>query len=347
MNDPKDREEDRLDEMLTRLSSLANSPAAQPAAVVSPARKRLAIGAVGVLLFAAAGIAVWRVGASNNDTDNTAVEQADVAVGDISAPGDPAQPTPLPDGTAVITLSTEPPSVADPVPSASPDSTGAAPATTAVSAVEQTTTTTIATTTTRAAPVATLATPILTGVPTANLPSGQPWPNGLYQDDILYIRGTLPSQQVADALEARVAAILGQANVVNEVVVDPTVPMVETVLLRLGNSVLFKSGDFDVPPESELGFQLWALFLAANPDVELTIIGYTDNVGSDEYNIDLATKRANVARDRIGLTDASVLDRVEVVGLGPADPLGSNDTEDGRQLNRRVEFAVTGLFAKP
>lgn len=185
---------------------------------------------------------------------------------------------------------------------------------------------------------------MLTGLPSERLPGGQLWPNGLYQDNILYMRGALPSQEVVDDLEARVVAIVGRENVVNEIVVDPSVPMVETVLLRLGNSVLFKSGDFDIPKESEFGFTLWAAFLATNPDVKLTIIGHTDNVGSLDYNLKLATQRAQVAKDQIGKTDASVLDRIAVVGAGPDDPIGDNSTAEGRQLNRRVEFAVTGLF---
>jgi outer membrane protein OmpA-like peptidoglycan-associated protein len=347
MEDPKGRGDDRLDEMLTRLSTLANNPPAQQVAAAQPGRRRLAIAAAGVLLVGVAGIVVWRVSSSSGGGDKSAAEQVgDTADTSSSGGADPS--VAVSDGTAVVTIEAGPSDSTAISAATLPYTTIDAPVTTvAAPVVEQTTTTVASTTTANAAPVTTLATPILTGVPSANLPSGQPWPNGLYQDDILYIRGTLPSKEVSDALEARVVAILGRENVVNEVVVDPTVPMVETVLLRLGNSVLFKSGDFDVPQVSELGFQLWALFLAANPDVKLTIIGYTDNVGSEDYNIDLATKRAMVARDYIGRTDASVLDRIDVVGLGPADPLGSNDTAEGRQLNRRVEFAVTGLFAKP
>jgi outer membrane protein OmpA-like peptidoglycan-associated protein len=337
MNDPKEPADEQLDVMLSRLASLANNPT--PEKVASSAKRSRAglFAGIGALVVAAIGVGIWQIKPAADPDNNTASSPTDSVSTDASV---------SPASTAVITLTTEP---AAPVSVASEDSpsTDVAVTTTLAPTTTVSASTTVPVSTTVASPTSAAPTAVLTGVPSANLPGGQPWPNGLYQDDILYIRGTLPSAEVSSALEARVVAILGRANVVNEVVVDPTVPMVETVLLRLGNSVLFKSGDFDVPPESEPGFQLWALFLGANPDVKLTIIGYTDNVGSEDYNIELATKRAHVARDYIGRTDPSVLDRVEVVGLGPADPLGSNDTSEGRQLNRRVEFAVTGLFAKP
>lgn len=184
---------------------------------------------------------------------------------------------------------------------------------------------------------------VLTGPPSMQLPGGQPWPNGLYQDNIMYLRGTVPSEEVGGDLQRRAEDILGAENVRNELVIDPSVPKVETVIVRLGNSVLFKSGDFDIPPESEPGFQLWAAFLASNPSVTLTVIGHADSRGTPESNQQLALQRAQVAAERITRNGIDV-SRVTSVSRGADDPVAANDTREGRALNRRVEFAVTGLL---
>ena len=230
--------------------------------------------------------------------------------------------------SAAASASTEP---IEPIEPIEPTTTVATP----TSAAIDTQTTTV--------PPATLE--VLSGLPQAAFPGGQVWPNALYENDILYLRGTVPSRAVADNVVARMVPILGEQFVVDELVIDPTVPLVGSVPVRLGNnSVLFKSGGVNIPRESEFGFTLWAAFLALNPDVTLTIVGHTDNVGSQDYNEQLALTRATVARTQIGKSDANVLDRIEVIGKGPDQPIGDNTTREGRQLNRRVEFAVNGFF---
>jgi outer membrane protein OmpA-like peptidoglycan-associated protein len=177
-----------------------------------------------------------------------------------------------------------------------------------------------------------------------SLPGGQPWPNGLYQDNIMYLRGAVPSEEVGGDLQRRAEEILGADNVRNELIIDSSVPKVETVIVRLGNSVLFKSGDFDIPPESEPGFVLWAAFLASNPSVTLTVIGHADSRGTPESNQQLALQRAQVAAERITRNGID-LSRVSAISRGADDPVAVNDTQEGRALNRRVEFAVTGLLS--
>jgi outer membrane protein OmpA-like peptidoglycan-associated protein len=231
-----------------------------------------------------------------------------------------------------------------------PSSGTSAPSSTAATAttVDETTSTTVSAVTTAATPLdATTnrgaASEVLTGPPSMQLPGGQPWPNGLYQDNIMYLRGAVPSEEIGGDLQRRAEEILGAENVRNELVIDPTVPKVETVIVRLGNSVLFKSGDFDIPPESEPGFVLWAAFLQSNPTVTLTVIGHADSRGTPESNQALALERARVAAERItrnGIDPA----RVTALSRGADDPVALNDTQEGRALNRRVEFAVTGLL---
>jgi OOP family OmpA-OmpF porin len=75
------------------------------------------------------------------------------------------------------------------------------------------------------------------------------------------------------------------------------------------------------------------------PAVDVQIIGYTDDIGSAEYNLALSLRRAESVREYVvarGIEDA----RLSVAGRGKTQPLVSNATPEGRAVNRRVEFVV-------
>lgn len=80
-------------------------------------------------------------------------------------------------------------------------------------------------------------------------------------------------------------------------------------------------------------------FIVEN-NYELTIVGYTDSKGSEQYNIGLSLRRAQAVKDKLvefGLEPDRI---VELVPMGEADPVATNDTPEGRLLNRRVEFKL-------
>lgn len=80
-----------------------------------------------------------------------------------------------------------------------------------------------------------------------------------------------------------------------------------------------------------------ALFLKAEPHLRVAITGYTDAVGSVTYNISVSQFRANSIRSYLagrGVNPANLI----AVGMGPKNPIASNDTQEGRQQNRRVEI---------
>jgi outer membrane protein OmpA-like peptidoglycan-associated protein len=79
----------------------------------------------------------------------------------------------------------------------------------------------------------------------------------------------------------------------------------------------------------------------AYPGLKLAVEGYTDSIGSDEYNQTLSEKRANAVRDYLVSQDLSE-SSVSAQGFGKADPVAANDTNAGRALNRRVELVVSG-----
>jgi OOP family OmpA-OmpF porin len=79
--------------------------------------------------------------------------------------------------------------------------------------------------------------------------------------------------------------------------------------------------------------------LSQNPDMRLKISGHTDNVGGDELNIQLSKDRANAVKEF--LIDRGINAEILIVlYFGKDKPIATNDTEEGRSKNRRVEFDI-------
>jgi len=85
-------------------------------------------------------------------------------------------------------------------------------------------------------------------------------------------------------------------------------------------------------------------FLAKHPESYVVLHGYTDNVGSQTYNLSLSQKRVESVYSY--LTGQLGVDRARVITswYGEANPIASNSNDTGRALNRRVEIAVGGLM---
>ncbi len=79
--------------------------------------------------------------------------------------------------------------------------------------------------------------------------------------------------------------------------------------------------------------------MKANPGMSVEIAGYTDSKGTDSYNVDLSNRRAQAVRNYL-VRNGIESSRVSPKGYGKQDPIATNDTEDGRAENRRVEFVV-------
>ena len=71
-----------------------------------------------------------------------------------------------------------------------------------------------------------------------------------------------------------------------------------------------------------------------------SLVLHTDNKGSDDYNQGLSERRANTAAAHLR-TNGIAGTRITTKGMGEADPKASNDTDEGRAENRRVEFVIT------
>jgi outer membrane protein OmpA-like peptidoglycan-associated protein len=107
------------------------------------------------------------------------------------------------------------------------------------------------------------------------------------------------------------------------------------------NDIRYATASAEIDRESEHILEELIIFLQENPTVRIRIEGHTDNVGGMEDNMRLSEARAgNVARylQGRGITKA----RIGHKGLGPTKPVATNDTSEGRALNRRTEFVIVG-----
>ena len=106
-------------------------------------------------------------------------------------------------------------------------------------------------------------------------------------------------------------------------------------------NLFFATNKTYILPQSEQAMSDLANFLLENRTVTIRITGHTDAVGTDEANQILSEGRANAVRADLIKRGVEV-ERIEAEGKGEKEPVADNDTEEGRQLNRRVEFTITG-----
>jgi outer membrane protein OmpA-like peptidoglycan-associated protein len=102
--------------------------------------------------------------------------------------------------------------------------------------------------------------------------------------------------------------------------------------------IYFDTDKAEVKPESEPALAEMAKLLKGNPSLNVFIVGHTDNTGTFEHNMKLSQDRAasvvNTLAGKYGIAEA----RLKAVGAGPIAPTASNETEEGRAKNRRVEL---------
>jgi OOP family OmpA-OmpF porin len=95
-----------------------------------------------------------------------------------------------------------------------------------------------------------------------------------------------------------------------------------------------------IRPESEPLLDEAANVLAEFPGVKIAIVGHTDNVGTEDFNLDLSRRRAEAVKAYLVKKGVDA-DRITTDGKGPNAPIADNATEEGRAQNRRIEFEIT------
>jgi outer membrane protein OmpA-like peptidoglycan-associated protein len=141
-------------------------------------------------------------------------------------------------------------------------------------------------------------------------------------------QATQQAEQVRERLRAQLNAVLQTTETARGLIVNMS-------------DVLFDFNKYTLKPEAREKLAKVSGILIAYPGLKVQVEGYTDSIGSDEYNLKLSEQRADGVRDY--LVAQSVADEsVTAKGYGKNDPVADNSSDSGRAQNRRVELVVSG-----
>ena len=116
------------------------------------------------------------------------------------------------------------------------------------------------------------------------------------------------------------------------------VPIEIGQVVRL-NNVFFDFDKWDLRPESYIELNRVVQLLTENPAIEIEMSAHTDSRGTDDYNFKLSDNRARSVMEYI-ISKGIASTKITSHGYGETKPVATNDTDEGRQLNRRVEFKI-------
>jgi len=121
--------------------------------------------------------------------------------------------------------------------------------------------------------------------------------------------------------------------------VEVSRPAENEIAVQLTNDILFDFNSAALRPESQQTLRDLAGNFQRYPDETISVEGHTDNVGAIDYNQNLSERRAYSVKDYLS-TQGVPGSRITAIGYGESRPKSSNETPEGRQLNRRVEIHI-------
>ena len=151
---------------------------------------------------------------------------------------------------------------------------------------------------------------------------------------------------IGAAVGGATGAVIGkqmdkQAEEMKNEIPDATVERVgEGIVVEFKDQVLFGFDQSNLSSAAKVNLDKLVAVLNKYPDTYIEIQGHTDSKGTAKYNQDLSVKRAGAVASYLRANSIAAA-RVSVKGYGESAPKYSNDTEDGRSQNRRVEFMIT------
>jgi outer membrane protein OmpA-like peptidoglycan-associated protein len=116
----------------------------------------------------------------------------------------------------------------------------------------------------------------------------------------------------------------------------------QAILVNLPDGVTFDVGSATLKPQFRATLDQIAQSLQTYPDSLIDVYGHTDSTGSDLYNQGLSERRAKTVADYLAMRGVSAT-RVRSQGYGETMPVATNDTPEGRTLNRRVEIKIVPI----
>lgn len=164
---------------------------------------------------------------------------------------------------------------------------------------------------------------------------------------VVRLRGYEGSPQIGAEAQRIAAAVYGVGAVEVEAIPRPAAAKAQeeiTEVLKL-DIVEFETGSAKLTPKGQATLDKVAAILARVPDLPVGISGHTDSRGARPSNIDLSKSRADSCKAYLvgkGIAET----RLTAEGFGPDRPVDSNETDAGRQRNRRIEFSVKEVVVK-
>jgi outer membrane protein OmpA-like peptidoglycan-associated protein len=113
----------------------------------------------------------------------------------------------------------------------------------------------------------------------------------------------------------------------------------EGIKITFGGGLLFDVDRADLRPAAQEELVKLSKILNKYDDTNILVEGHTDATGTEDYNMELSRRRASSVGTYLAAQNVQV-GRMQAVGYGEIQPTSSNDTSEGRQLNRRVEVAI-------
>jgi outer membrane protein OmpA-like peptidoglycan-associated protein len=124
-----------------------------------------------------------------------------------------------------------------------------------------------------------------------------------------------------------------------EIIKDISMQPIEVGSNIILKNIFFDYNKYDLRPQSKIELENIYSILTAYPSMVIEISGHTDSFGSDAYNQTLSEKRAQAVVDYL-INKGIDKNRLVAKGFGKTKNIATNETEEGRQLNRRTEFKI-------
>jgi len=121
----------------------------------------------------------------------------------------------------------------------------------------------------------------------------------------------------------------------------------ETLKMALAGDVLFDTNQAVIKPEAKDTLMNVATVLAAYPNSKIIVTGYADARGSSDVNLKLSRDRAEAVKTWLLAKSGASSDTIHTQGGGESDPVASNQSSAGRELNRRVEITLQKTGVTP
>lgn len=159
------------------------------------------------------------------------------------------------------------------------------------------------------------------------------------QGNIIDIRGEVPNEVVKQQILSNISSDFDANYGIKQrlrIAISKQKVLNDTLANR---TVQFESGSANLTPAGKTVLDDMARAIKKLDDPFINIVGNTDDVGKRMTNIELSLDRASAVKDYL-VAEGIPANKLSVSGMGPDNPVASNDTEAGRALNRRIDFRI-------